>query len=364
MYDDGWDSTMTKNKKVSVFIFFLVLAMVFAGCVEESLEDGEQLSSELRILNWEDYLYPTIVEDFQSRYNVTLIIFTFDEEAYMISELETNPGGYDIVIASDTVVREMIAAKALAQINTDSLQNLDNIDTVFLDKSFDPGNHYSIPYLWGTTGIAYNTSALSNDIDSWDALFNTSYSGRIALLDNPMEVIGSSLKYLGYGINPTSVSELYEAEEILHVQKDIISGYFGSREIVDGLINGSFHIAQCYSGDALFAAERNEDITYIIPEEGSSIWIDNMVIPVDSPNKYTAEIFIDFILDPLVSSAITNYQWYANPNHAAIPYIDEEILEEAGIYPPDDVLKNCEFFSSLDSVLIREMNRIWSDLKS
>lgn len=355
---------MILNKKVSAFILFLIIAILFSGCVEESEEDEERLSSELRILNWEDYLYPTIVEDFQRRYNVTLTIYTFDEEAYMISQLETNPGDYDVVIASDTIVRELIAAKALAQINKETLQNLDNIDTVFLDKSFDPGNHYSIPYLWGTTGIAYNSSALSNDIDSWDALFNLSYTGRIALLDNPLEVIGSSLKYLGYGINPTAVSELFEAEEILLAQKDIITGYYGSRDIVDGLINGSFQIAQCYSGDALFAAERNEDIIYIIPKEGSSIWIDNMVIPVDSPNKYTAELFIDFILDPLVSSAITNYQWYANPNHAAIPFIDDEILEEAGIYPPDDVLKNCEFFSSIDSYLIREMNRIWSDLKS
>jgi len=364
MYDDGWDLTMTTNKKMSVFILFLVFVIISAGCVEEQLVDDEQLCSELRILNWEDYLYPTIVEDFKNRYNVTIIINSFDEEAYMISELETNPGGYDIVIASDTVVRELIAAKALAQINKDTLQNLDNIDTVFLDKSFDPGNHYSIPYLWGTTGIAYNTSALPDDIDSWGALFNISYIGRIALLDNPSEVIALALKYLGYGVNPTSVSELFETEEILHVQKDIISGYFGSREIVDGLISGSFHIAQCYSGDALFAAERNEDITYIIPKEGSAIWIDNMVIPVDSPNKYTAEVFIDFILEPMVSSAITNYQWYANPNQAALPFIDEEILEDDGIYPPDDVLKNCEFFTSIDSLLIREMNRIWSELKS
>lgn len=147
--------------------------------------------------------------------------------------------------------------------------------------------------------------------------------------------------------------------------------YFGETTLEDEdpltiqkkLISGEILIGHIYSGDGFVAADSNEDITYIIPDEGTPIWIDNMFIPVDSPHKYTAEVFINYILDPEVSGNITNYLWYANPNTAANAYIDSEILEDPGIYPSQEVLDNCEFFSEKTAILNSEYNRIWSLLQ-
>ncbi len=354
---------MLKLKTIIFYVLPLSIIVLTSGCVDNISEPAKKLSNELNILNWEDYFYPNFVEEFQEKYGVTINIFTFDEEDYMISELETKPGSYDFVIASDAVVRDLIAAKTLAQIDKNNIPNLNNIDPSFLDKSFDPSNMYSIPYLWGTTGIAYNASAVSENVTSWSSLWDDSFAGKIGIIDNKDEVIGVALNYLGYSINPTNLTQLSEAEKILSEQKDIIAGYFGSRDIVDGLISGSFVISLCYNGDALYASERNEDIVYTIPDEGAALWIDSMVIPVDSPRKYTAEIFINYLLEPQVSANITNYQWYANPNMAAKPYIDDEILDNEDVFLSDDVLENCEFFEALDSGLVNEMNRIWSHLQ-
>ncbi|MFH0836930.1 MAG: spermidine/putrescine ABC transporter substrate-binding protein [Candidatus Aenigmatarchaeota archaeon] len=354
---------MVKLKTIIFFVLLLSIIVLTSGCIDNISEPAKKLSSELNILNWEDYFYPNFIEEFHEKYGVTINIFTFDEEDYMISELETKPGSYDFVIASDAVVRDLIAVKALAPIDKNNIPNLNNLDHSFLDKSFDPDNKYSIPYLWGTTGIAYNASAVSENVTSWSSLWDDSFAGRIAMIDNKDEVIGVALNYLGYSINPTNLSQLSEAEKILIEQKDIITGYFGSRDIVDGLISGSFVISLCYNGDALYASERNEDIVYTIPDEGAALWIDCMVIPVDSPHKYTAEIFINYLLEPHVSANITNYQWYANPNMAAKPYIDDEILDNEGVFLSDDILENCEFFEVLDSGLVNEMNHIWSHLQ-
>lgn len=350
-------------KKILIFLFVLILVQI-TGCMDTENSKKEELSSELNILNWEDYFAPNIIEDFEEKYNVTITIDTFDEENYMISQLETNPGDYDVVITSDISVRELIATKTLATLDKNNIPNLKNINSKFLDKSFDPGNLYSIPYLWGTTGIAYNSSAINEEITSWSALWNTTYNGTIGMLDNTQEVIGATLKYLGYSLNPSNLTQIQEAENLLLIQKNLIQGYFGSMDIINKLVNGELKISQCYSGDAFFAADMNENITYVIPEEGASIWIDNLIIPADSPNKYTAEVFINYILSPQVSANITNYQWYANPNEEAKSFIDSEILETPGIYPSESVLEKCEFFEELNGEMNNEYNRVWSNLKN
>ncbi|MFO8077759.1 MAG: spermidine/putrescine ABC transporter substrate-binding protein [Thermoplasmatota archaeon] len=354
---------MKKSKSILIIVILLLISI--AGCVQNDTEkQDETISSVLNVFNWDDYLAPNLTKHFEEQYNVTVNVFTFEEEGYMISELETNPGSYDFVITSGSMVEELIATKSLAKLNKDNIPNIKNIDQTFLNRSFDPGNTYSIPYLWGTTGIAYNTSAITTNISSWSILWNKTFQDRIGMIDNKQEVIGAALKYLGYSLNPDNISQIYQAEQLLLDQKDIILGYFGSEETISRLVSGNLSLAHCYSGDAYFASDMNENISYVIPSEGAAIWIDNMVIPVDSPHKTLAELFINYILDPQISANITNYQWYANPNTAAEPFIDTEILETAGLYPSQDVLDQCEFFEPLPGNLVSEYNRIWSLLKT
>ena len=161
------------NKKIATLLLMGLLVYI-SGCTDNEPSNNEELSNELHILNWEDYFAPNLIEDFEEAYGVTISIETFDEEDYMISKLETNPGYYDLVIASDSTVRELIETRSLAIIDKTNIPNFENIDSSFLDKSFDRDNQYSIPYLWGTTGIAYNDSAIPEGISSWASLWNES----------------------------------------------------------------------------------------------------------------------------------------------------------------------------------------------
>ncbi len=352
------------NIRFMVLVSSIVISLItITGCLETDEKPAEkQLSNELNIYNWDDYFGETTLEDFEKDFGVKINFFSFEDEDLMNSALESNPSAYDVVISSGSYIAELIKTKSLAKIDKSNIPNLKNIDTDFLDKYYDPGNVYSIPYLWGTTGIAYNTSAVSYEVTSWDALWDLNYSGNISMLNNKEEIIAAACKKLGYSINTENSYELTEVENILIEQKPLLTGYEDTLTIQEKLISGEIALAHIYSGDGLVAADSNENITYIIPEEGAPIWIDNMFIPVDSPHKYTAEVFINYILDPEVSGNITNYLWYANPNTAADDYIDPEILEDPSVYPSQAILDKCEFYDEKTALTNSEYNRIWSQL--
>ncbi|MFH1102046.1 MAG: spermidine/putrescine ABC transporter substrate-binding protein, partial [Methanobacteriota archaeon] len=285
---------MKKKMLIGLISTGLMLVLSFSGCLFSSGPEKKSLSDELNIFNWDDYFGETTLEDFEERFGVNINLYTFEDESFMISSLETNPSLYDIVITSGSYVKELIQTKSLAKLNKDNIPNLQNIAPRFLNRSNDPGNIYSVPYLWGTTGIAVNTSAVTDEVTSWSILWNDNYTGRISMLNNKEEVIATALKYLGYPINPENIPQLEEAEEILLQQKPLLTGYEDPISIRDKLISGEIALAHCYSGDALFAADINGNISYVIPDEGAPLWIDNIVIPVDSVHKYTAEIFINY----------------------------------------------------------------------
>ena len=352
-----------KLKEMVIGCICLIILVSFSGCIDSN-EPQEQLSEELNIFNWEDYFGETILEDFEEQFGVKVNLYTFEDEDYMISSLETNPEMYDVVITSDSIVSELIQTKSLAALNKDNIPNLENINPEFLNPLYDPGNKYSIPYLWGTTGIAINASVVTEDVTSWSILWDSNYSGNISMLNNKYEVMAVALKYLDYSINSNNLSQIAEAEELLLKQKPHLEGYEDPVTIKDKLASGELSVAHVYVGEAYMAADENENISYIIPDEGAPLWIDTLVIPVDSPHKYTAEVFINYILEPEISASITNYQWCASPNQAAEEYIDDEILGDSGIYPPQDVLDKCEYFMELGGQTESEFNRIWSILQS
>lgn len=354
---------MIKLKLLQIGIVILIGSLLM-GCLGPSPENKPTLSTELNIFNWEEYFGETTLEDFEELFGVKINLYTFEEEDYMLSSLATNPGKYDVVITSGSTVETLIKTKALAKLNKNHIPNIKYLDPTYMNLSFDPGNVYSVPYLWGTTGIAVNTSAVTGNVTSWSILWDANYSGKIVLLNNKDEVIAAALKYLGYSINTRNLSHLKEAEQLLLQQKPLIQGYEDPLDIIEKLVSGEVVLAHCYSGDAYAAADENQNITYVIPEEGAPLWIDNLVIPVDSPHKYTAEVFINYILEPEVIGNITNSQWYANPNKAAEKYVNASILEDPGIYPPQSIIENCEFFEALDSATYYEYNRIWAELQS
>jgi len=351
-----------QGKKLLFELGFICILCV-TGCVE--VEDRNPEQTELIIYNWEDYLGPdeSLLTSFEDKYNVNITLYTFGDEEEMIAELQSNPTKYDLIVTSDSIISDLAGANGLAELNKNNIPNIVNIDPDYLDLPFDPDNTYSIPYFYGTTGVAYNTSFYEKDIDSWGVLFDANYSGNITMLNNQYEVVGAALKYLGYPLNSENLSQLAEAEALLLEQKNIIQGYETSVDIEEKLVNGEVMMAHLYVGEAMKAAEENENITYIIPKEGAPIWIDCFAIPSGSQHKENAELFINYVLTPEISAEIIEYQWTASPNKEALKLVDDEFLNDPWIFPSEDILEKCEYFIALHGSIVNEYNRIWSELQ-
>lgn len=345
-----------------LFRFFLGVLFVFFAYKAVA---GEK---ELNVYNWGDYFGETTLSDFEKEYGIKVNLQIFEDEEEMISELQSHPEKHDIVIASDETVRELINMRLLAEMNLVNIPNTKNIEERFKNPSYDPRHKHSIPYLWGTTGIAINRNFVNENVDSWSILWDPKYKSKIAMLNNPDEVIGAALKYLGYSVNTNDSTQLESARHKLLEQKSLGVVYLGPVEIRSRLISNELWAAQIYSGEGMYAVDKNDAIKYFVPKEGSSLWVDCLCIPRDAEQKYTAEVFINYILSPIVSAKIVNYLWYANCNIAAQPYTNKEILTNISLYPSALVLERCEFFKKTGTEEERNKtqqihNKIWSELQ-
>lgn len=360
-------------KKISLFAigaFIVSLVIYLSGYARETnASQKQQLSPVLNIYNWEDYLAPSVLSDFEQRFGVKINLQTFEDEDEILSSLQSESGKFDLIILSDRLVGDMLDSGLFAEINLKNIPNFKNIEQRFTNLETDPENQYSVPYLWGTTGIVYNTQVITDTLDSWSVLWNPAYRGNIGMLNSAVEVVACALKYLGYSLRNVSDSQLQEASSKLIEQRPLVRGYKDPMSLTKELISGNLWLALLYSGDAKKAMFQNKTLRYIIPKEGASLWVDNFCIPKESQNKYTAEIFINYILEPKVSAKNANYLGYANCNLAARAYTLKEILEDTGIYPSEEILEKCELFKNRgktpEEISQREqlMNKIWSELQ-
>jgi spermidine/putrescine-binding protein len=352
-------------RKALPLAIILVLAALLAGC--GGGDAGEQeLAEELHVYNWSEYIDPEIYEDFEQEFGVKVIEDTFSSNEDLLAKLQAGATGYDLIVPSDYMVAIMIELDLLAELNFDNIPNFANVSDLFKDPPYDPGNKFSVPYQWGTTGIGYNAEEFDEAPGSWAYLFDpemaASYAGQISMLNDSRETIGAALKYLGYSVNSTNEQELEEAKQLLIQQKAWVSTY-DSDGFEDLLAAGETIMGHGWSGDFFAAAEEAEQVWYIIPEEGGVIWTDNLAIPKSAPSQYTAELFIDFLLRPEVGAKITNYTWYGSPNKASEEFIDAEILEEPAIYPPPEVMEKLEFLRDVgESTALYD--RIWTEIKT
>jgi spermidine/putrescine-binding protein len=352
-------------RKALPLAIILVLAALLAGC--GGGDAGEQeLAEELHVYNWSEYIDPEIYEDFEQEFGVKVIEDTFSSNEDLLAKLQAGATGYDLIVPSDYMVAIMIELDLLAELNFDNIPNFANVSDLFKDPPYDPGNKFSVPSQWGTTGIGSNAEEFDEAPGSWAYLFDpemaASYAGQISMLNDSRETIGAALKYLGYSVNSTNEQELEEAKQLLIQQKAWVSTY-DSDGFEDLLAAGETIMGHGWSGDFFAAAEEAEQVWYIIPEEGGVIWTDNLAIPKSAPSQYTAELFIDFLLRPEVGAKITNYTWYGSPNKASEEFIDAEILEEPAIYPPPEVMEKLEFLRDVgESTALYD--RIWTEIKT
>jgi spermidine/putrescine-binding protein len=339
--------------------YCLILSVSLVSCTKS---DSTGTELPLNIYNWEDYIGSETVDLFTEKTGIQVNMENYDDEEEMFAYIRSDLSAYDLVIASDDLVREMITARILSPMDHSLLPNRSYIDENFTGLLFDPRNEYSIPYLWGTTGMVVNRKFIKPPFRSWNVLFQKDYSRKVAMLNNGYEVLSASLKILNESINTTDLKILDKAGNKLYEQNPLVSGYFDAITIMNKLISEELWAAQIYSGEGLSACDRNDNLEYIIPEEGAPIWLDNFVIPRDAPNVNAAHQFIDFILEPRINGSIASELWYATSNKEALKFIDEEVLNSDSVFPDKETLNRCEFYSD-NGAAVGFITELWSALK-
>ncbi len=337
-----------------------------AGTIPEYI-DRSKLDKELHFYNWSDYIDPAILTEFQDTYGVKVTMDTYASNEDLLAKLQGGASGYDVIVPSDYMVSIMINLRMLEPLDYSVIKTIANIDPENLKPYYDPDNTYSVPYMWGTSGYSYDTSALGDDLSSWKELFEPRPEVRkkVVMLDDQREVIGAALMYLGYEINETSDEALAKVKALLLAQKPYVLAY-SSQNNDDLLVAGEALIAHIWTGDALLSAQEKPSLRYIIPVEGCTVWQDNLCVPKTAPHKYTAMAFIDFLNRPDIAGRNANYIMYGSPNKAAGAqgFIDQAMLQNPAVYPPPEVWKRLQWIKDVGEEGTLKHDRLWTEVKT
>jgi spermidine/putrescine transport system substrate-binding protein len=342
---------------VRVALIALLAATFLTGCGRESAmapdvrpHSASPESSIVTLLTWDDYIDPDVITALTEDTGITVDYQTFSDTDELVSLLKSNPDQYDVIVADDSIIQLLTEFKLIRRLDHERLANLGNLDPTYLDLHFDPKNQYSLPYLWGTTGIGYRKDKVPNPEESWNLLWDENLKGKIMMLQERHEAYAAALKSLGYGLNSENEDELEAAGKKLLEQAESLNVQYGDdAEVRQALIDGTAWVANCYSGDAFYAAEDNENISYFIPQEGAPLWIDSFVISRDAPNLEMAYRFLDYMLTPQAAAGNANYLFYGSPNKSAIPFLEKELVEDKRIFVPKERLAQCDYHRKLSA---------------
>ncbi|MDL2220056.1 spermidine/putrescine ABC transporter substrate-binding protein [Eubacteriales bacterium OttesenSCG-928-N14] len=349
------------KKRVFVIVLcMMLLALPLVGC-----GGGEGGSSrQLRVFIWGDFIDEELVKDFEAETGITINFTYFDSNEMMMAKIA---GGdkYDLCFPSDYAVEKMKMLDQLAEIDHSKIENLANIDESFLGHAFDAENKYSIPYMWGTVGILYNKDLVDGPIDSWEALFDKKYAGKVIMYDSVRDSFVPAMRYLGYDINSTNPDEIKAAEDLLYQQnkEDGIVRSYLIDEAKGAMVTGNYALNLTYSGDAVIAMEEADFLDYVVPKEGSNIWFDNVSILKTCEDMDAAHEFINFLCDAEVAAANAEYVGYSTPNKAAVELLPQELLDNPVFNPSQDVIDRCKVFVDLGDAM-KIYNDAWLRIRS
>ncbi len=353
---------MRKITTLLVSMLIVALVILSAMTIEDVAVSSD--SQDLYVYNWGDYIEPELITQFEEESGYNVIYETFDSNESMYVKVDSGSSPYDVIFPSEYMVEKMADENMLVELDKELLPNLANVDPYFLDNSFDPGNTYSVPYFWGTVGIAYNTEMYDElGIDyptSYSDLWNPALVNNVLLVDGAREVVGSSLNSLGYSLNSGDEQELEQAKQNLLNLAPNVKGVVGD-EIKMLMANNEAAAAIVWAGDAQLIQAENENIEFVTPASGSNIYLDNIAIPKTSQNIEGAHAFINFLLDNQVASVNTDYVGYASPITSVMN--EPEHLADETYYPGVEVRKNLEFYANLDPELLKKYNSIFLEFK-
>ena len=341
----------------------------------DSAASGSADGGELYVYNWGEYIDEDVISQFEEETGITVVYDLFETNEEMYPVIEAGAVNYDVVCPSDYMIQKMRENDLLAELNFDNIPNIAQIDPAYMEMSqaFDPENKYSVPYCWGTVGILYNTRLLDElgvpAPTKWADLWDERLSGEILMQDSVRDAFMVALKKDGYSMNSESKDELEQAKQELIDQKPLVQAYVID-QVRDKMIGGEAAVGVIYSGEMLYIQDEvanlglDYDLEYVIPEEGTNLWLDSWVIPKNAKNKENAEKWIDFMCRPEIAKANFEYITYPTPNKGAFELLDKEMQNNKAVFPDIDSLKNSEVYKYLGDETDAVYNELWKEVKA
>nr|WP_325296967.1 extracellular solute-binding protein [uncultured Dysosmobacter sp.] len=348
----------------------LAAAFVVTVCLLTGATNAQPM---VNVCSWGEYIDEELITQFEEETGIMVNYQTAESNETLYSLLKSGAGDYDVIVPSDYMISQLIEEDMLSELDYSNIPNFEKISDRFKNLPYDPENKYTVPYAWGTVGIIYNTAMVDEPITSWSAMFDTRYAGNVLMFRNSRDAMATALLYLGYSLNTTDESELREAFQLLaDAKKNGVYQSFVMDEIYQKLEGGNAAIGAYYAGDYLTMLENNEDLAFVIPEEGSNWFMDAMCVLKDAPHKEEAEAWINFIASTEANLANMDYIWYASPNEEALEeypaYYEELYGEELDpeIYEimaaPQEVLDRCEAYLVLPAETRALYSTLWTEL--
>ena len=336
---------------------------------------GRSVKSDrvVNVCSWGEYIDEELITRFEEETGIRVNYQTAESNEALYSLIKMGGADFDVIVPSDYMIARLIEEDMLAELDYDNIPNFDLIDDTYKHLSYDPENKYTVPYAWGTLGIIYNTAMVSEPITSWSAMFDPQYAGQVLMINNSRDAIGAALLSLGYSLNTTDESQLEEAFNLIKQAKDNgVYQAFVMDEVFGKMEGGNAAIAMYYAGDYLTMLENNEDLAFVIPEEGSNWFVDAMCVLKSSQHKDEAEEWINFIASTDANLANMDYIWYASPNAEALeeyPAYYQEVNDEEldpELYeimaPSEETLARCELYENLPKATLRLYDSLWTRL--
>lgn len=349
-------------KKLTAVLLCLLLPLNLMACGNGTASKEE---NQIIVFNYGDYIDRDVLEQFEEETGIKVLYEEFLTPEAMYTKYKNGTVKYDVICCSDYMLDKMIKDGEAKEIDIGSMEYTSNIGDDFwqVSKSFDAGNKYTVPYFWGTVGILYNTSMIDFVPDSWEFLWDSRFKNNIIMQNSVRDSFIPPLVLDGKSINTTDEKVLRKALKRLEEQKELVQSYLVD-EVRDDMVNEQAALAVIYSGEASLAGEYNEDLEYVVPKEGSNIWMDSWIIPKSSSNYEGAVKFLDFLCRDDIAQKNFEYVYYSTPNEAVLDNIDDEEKEEDNaIFPDDDILGRCEMFTYPGTEAEELYNRLWKELK-
>ena len=343
------------KKLLVLLISTLMISTLCIGC-------SKKTSEEINFFNYGENIDEETVKEFEEQYGIKVNIETFDDMENMYQKVKSSGVKYDVILVSDALMPRMIKQNLVQELNKNNIPNISQMDEEYLNLEIDPGNKYSVPYMFGTVGLIYNKDVVKEEVDSWDILWDEKYKNKIFMFDTYRDTIGVALKKLGYSLNSTDINQIEEAKQLLIEQRKTVDPIYGVDNGTTMIPAGESDVNMIWSGEGLNLQEENPNLVYIVPKEGANFWIDSLCIPSNAKNVEGAEKFINFVSDKESALRIADEIGYTTPNKEAMEEQDDSIKNNPNAYMPKEIMDRCELYKDLSKDVKKIYDEAWTEI--